>query len=263
MKVVPEITKESISNIVSNGKRIDGRELDEYRDISIEPNFISKAEGSAKVTLGNTKLIVGIKPQIDTPFPDTPDLGIIMTNTELVPLADPGFEPGPPNENSVELSRVVDRCIRESEMIDLSALCIEEGKKVWLLFIDIHVLDYDGNLMDAALLGAVAALANAKIPKATIVNDELVLDEENPVDIPLNKKVSLSTFVRIGDGIVLDPSLAEEEVLDARITVGITDDGDICAMQKGGDGTLTKDDVLYAVKTAKEINPILLKYIED
>ena len=45
--IVPEITKESIINLAVNDKREDGRELDEYRDISIETDVISKAEGSA------------------------------------------------------------------------------------------------------------------------------------------------------------------------------------------------------------------------
>ena len=55
----------------------------------------------------------------------------MMTSTELAPLADQSFDPGPPREQSIELSRVVDRGIRESRMIDFEALCIEEGEKVW------------------------------------------------------------------------------------------------------------------------------------
>ena len=117
--IVPEITKESIINLAVNDKREDGRELDEYRDISIETDVISKAEGSARVKIGDTQVIVGIKPQIGAPFPDTPDLGVLMTNCEMLPMADPTFEPGPPSEDSIELARVVDRGIRESELVDL------------------------------------------------------------------------------------------------------------------------------------------------
>ena len=49
MDIVPEITRESITNLIINDKREDGRALDEYRDISIETDVISKAEGSARV----------------------------------------------------------------------------------------------------------------------------------------------------------------------------------------------------------------------
>ena len=73
MDVVPEITRESIKNLIVNGKREDGRLLDEYRDISIETDVISKAEGSARVKIGGTQVLVGVKPQIGSPFPDTPN----------------------------------------------------------------------------------------------------------------------------------------------------------------------------------------------
>ena len=96
--ITPEITKESIINLVNNDKREDGRELTEYRDITIETNVISKAEGSAKVILGGTQVIAGVKPQLGAPFPDTPELGVLMTNCEMLPMADPTFEPGPPGE---------------------------------------------------------------------------------------------------------------------------------------------------------------------
>ena len=262
MNIIPEITKQSIITLINNDERADGRAFDEYRDIVIETDFISKAEGSAKVTLGDTQIIVGTKPQIGEPFPDTPNVGVLMTNSELLPIADPKFEPGPPSENSVELARVVDRCTRESKMVDLEKLCIEEGKKVWMIFVDLHIIDYDGNLFDAAMLGVMAALMNTKIPVATYENDELVIDEENTIDLPLNDKATMSTFVKIGDNMVLDPSLDEESILDARLSIGITESGNICAMQKGGDGLLTQEEVLAAVKTAYSKKDELLKYLK-
>jgi len=262
MKVVPEITKRSVTKLINDGKRADGRAFDERRDIFIEPNVISKAEGSARVKLGDTQVIVGVKPTIGEPFADTPNVGVLMTNCELLPMAAPEFEPGPPSPESVELARVVDRGIRESQLVDLESLCIEEGKKVWMLFIDLHVIDYDGNLFDAANLAVMAALMNTKIPKATYVDDEVVLDENELVDINIRDKLALSTFVKIGNGLVLDPSLEEEEILDARITIGITEDGNnICSMQKGGEKPLTRDEILDAVHAAFTTKEDLLKYL--
>ena len=250
MDITPEITKNSIINLVNNDQRGDDRALDEYRDITVETNFISKAEGSARVKIGKTQVIVGVKPTLGEPFPDTPDVGVLMTNCELLPMADPSFEPGPPSETSVELARVVDRGIRESEMVDLKSLCIEEGKKVWMLFIDLHVIDNCGNLFDAANLAVNAALKNTKIPKAEMIDGEVVIDENETIDVPLVHNVALSTFVKIGDKLIIDPTLEEESVLDGRISVGVTEEGHICSMQKGGDSPLTNDQILYAVKTA-------------
>lgn len=249
--IVPEIIKESVTNLVKNGERTDGRTFDEYREISLETGVIEKAEGSARVKIGNTQIIIGAKPQIGSPFGDTPNVGVLMTNTELLPMAAPNFESGPPDENSVELSRVTDRCIREGEVVDLEKLCIVEGEKVWMIFLDLHVVDYDGNLMDAAVLGSVAALMNTKLPEAKIIDDEIVLDYDNLIPLPINDTALMSTFAKIGDELIIDPSLEEEEVMGARLSVGITQDGNICAMQKGGEKTFTQEEILKAVSIAK------------
>ena len=234
MNVVPEISKRSIVKLINNGKRADGRDFDQRREIVVEPGIISKAEGSAKVTLGDTQVIVGVKPSIGEPSPE-----------------------------SIELARVVDRGIRESELVDLEKLCIEEGKKVWMLFIDLHVIDYDGNLFDCANIAVMAALLNTKLPTASIVDDELVLDEENLMDLPVRDKVALSTFVKIGNGMVLDPSLEEEEVLDARLSVGVTQNNSyISSMQKGGEVPLTRDEILDAVHTAIATKDEIYEYLE-
>ncbi|WP_409201007.1 exosome complex protein Rrp42 [Methanobrevibacter sp. DSM 116169] len=261
MKIVPVITKNNIKNLVDNNQREDGRTIDQYRDITIETDLISKAEGSAKVKLGGTKVIAGIKSQIGEPFPDTPNLGVLMTNCEMLPIADPEFEPGPPNEFSIELARVVDRGIRESGMIDLEKLCIEEGKYVRMIFIDLHILDNCGNLFDACELAVMAALSSAKLPKATLVDGEVQLDKEDTIDLPLKDKVAMCTFVKIGSEMVIDPTLIEEQVAGARLNIGISEEGIVCAMQKGGAEPLTKSDVLNCVNIAISKSKDLLSFI--
>ena len=261
MDIVPEITRQSITNLVTNDKREDGRELNEYRDISIETDVISKAEGSARVKIGGTQVIVGIKPQLGSPFPDTPDLGVLMTNCEMLPMADPNFEPGPPSDDSIELARVVDRGIRESELVELDKLCIEEGKHVWMLFIDLHIIDNCGNLFDACELAVMAALKSTKLPAASIVDEEVVLSEDETFDLPINNELALCTFVKIGDKMVLDPTLDEERVASARLNVGVTKDGRICSMQKGGSQPLNKDELLKAVNVAVSKTKELIEYL--
>lgn len=196
MEIIPEIMKEDIISLISNNKRLDGRSFYEFRDIKIKTGVISKAEGSARVKLGDTQVLVGVKPTIGEPFPDNPNLGIIITNSELLPMASPTFEPGPPDERSIELARVVDRCIRESNMLDLEKLCIIEGEKVWILFIDLHILDYDGNLFDASVLGAVAALMDTKLPKVSIEDDEVVIDDSSVELLDIKDKVAMCTFAK-------------------------------------------------------------------
>lgn len=252
VNIVPEITRKSITELIKNGERADGRAPDEYRDISVEVGVVDKAEGSARVKIGKTQIMIGIKTQIGEPFPDTPNVGVLMTNSELLPMASPTFEPGPPDERSVEMARVVDRCLREGKVLDLEKLCIIEGKKVWMIFLDLHVLDYDGNLIDAAVLGSVAALMNTKIPTARVEDDEIIKDDENKTPLYINEKPLMSTFAKIGDELIADPSLEEENIMGARISIGMREDGSICAMQKGGEEPFTKEQVMKAVGLATE-----------
>ena len=125
MTVTPAIKRDYLANLAEQGKRADGRRIDEYRNIEIETNIISKAEGSARVKIGNTQVIAGIKMDMGDPYSDTPDSGVMTTAAELIPLASPDFESGPPREDAIELARVVDRGIRESEIIEVDKLCIE------------------------------------------------------------------------------------------------------------------------------------------
>jgi exosome complex component RRP42 len=70
--------------------------------------------------------------------------------------------------------------------------------------------------------------------------------------LPIKKRPITITFAKINDKLVVDPWLEEEEVMDARLTMAIDDDGNICAIQKGGTGYFTPEQVLDASKIAKE-----------
>src|SRR3990172_8380842 len=119
MYELAEVKKDFIASLLDAGKRADGRALDEYRPISVEMRAVAKAEGSALVKGGKNQVGVGVKMALGEPFPDMPNSGVLTTNAELIPLASPTFEKGPPDEDTVELARVVDRGIRESHAIDL------------------------------------------------------------------------------------------------------------------------------------------------
>lgn len=235
--VVSELVKDYIMKLSAEGKRVDGRLMDQIRPITVMKNIISSAEGSAQVNLGETSVIVGIKAQIGEPFADTPNSGVLTTSVEMIPMASPTFESGPPSPRAIELARVVDRGIRESECVDLEKLCITPGEKVWILFVDIHILDYDGNLFDACAIAALSALASTKIPYSTL--DPAKQDE--PLDIQC-WPVSL-TAVKIRDSLFADPSLDEETIADARMTVVIDENGNLRAMQKGVGGSISLEDV--------------------
>src|SRR3989339_1078431 len=114
--------------------------------------------------MGEQEKRVGNKRKVGEPYPDTPNEGTIIVGAELLPLSNPEFELGPPGIQAIELARVVDRGIRESKAIDFKKLCIEPGKKIWMVIIDICPINDAGNLFDAASLAALAALKDTRYP---------------------------------------------------------------------------------------------------
>ncbi len=251
VNIISEISKETIFDLLNQGRRIDKRSFTEYRDISIKTDYIKKANGSAMISIGNTTVVAGVKAQITTPFNNSPDEGILIINTESLALANRNFEHGPPNKFTVEISRVVDRTIRESPLIDLKELCIVEGNKVWKLYVDIYIIDYDGNMMDAACLSAVCALLTTKIPTATSVNDEISVDEDTLTRLPIKNKSILSTVVKINNQLITDPTYTEETLMDSSLSVGFREDGSLCAIQKCGLNIMTIKEVRKAIKIAQ------------
>lgn len=250
-EVVAKIRKKQICDFLAQGKRLDGRGLVEYRTMKVETGLIDKAAGSAMVLLGDTKVMAGVKLETGTPFPDTPDEGVLICNAELVPLASPSFEAGPPNEDSIELARVVDRGIRESKSIDSKKLCIIPGKKVFMVYVDIYVLDHDGNLFDASALASISALLTAKMKEYTVKTDGELEFKDTFVKLPVVNHSLEVTIAKIGDKLIVDPSLEEEPAMDAQLTIAIDKDGRICAIQKSKSGTLSPIEVADAVRTAK------------
>ena len=242
--VLDELKKLQIIELLEQGKRVDGRSLDEPRELVIEINAIPKANGSARVRLGDSEVICGVKIQPDRPFPDMGDKGIFICTAELLPLSDPNVETGPPGPDVIELARVVDRGIRESHMIDLSQLVIEKDKSVVGVFADNVVVDYDGNLFDACAYAATAAILSSKTPKWEIKNDVPTLVEGGESDVPVTTIPVSVTMGKIGNHIIVDPNADEWTCMDARITITTDSDGNICALQKGGNDGFSLDEIV-------------------
>lgn len=244
-----EIDVSLIQEMAARNRRIDSRKHDEYREITVEKGVITSAEGSARVRIGDTEVIVGVKAGVGTPFADRPNEGVLMVSAELLTLANPEFEPGPPGEQAIELARVVDRAIRESKAIDLKKLFIEE-EKVWMIYVDIDVMNDDGNLIDAACLAATAALMSAVLPS---YEDKKINYEKKSGPLPMEGIPISTTFVKVNSRILADPNSSEEKAADARLTVGTLNKNGVmlCSMQKGGMAGLTVDEVEQIIALAE------------
>ncbi|NWG08908.1 MAG: exosome complex protein Rrp42 [Nitrososphaerales archaeon] len=260
--VVERLRKDQMVELLSKEKRLDNRGLLDLRNIVIETGVIERASGSAKVQVGNTQVIAGVKIETGEPFPDTPDKGLLVVNAEVLPLASAYAEPGPPDEDAIELARVVDRGVRESKMIDLSKLILIPGRKVHAVFVDVNVLNVDGNLFDATSYATVASIATAKMPKLFVDQNGQIKRTEEIIPLPIKSIPVSVTLARIGDVLLVDPTSEEEAVMDARITLVFDEEDNVCAGQKGQPGTLNFDQVKLAANIAKvkarEVRKIIL-----
>jgi exosome complex component RRP42 len=251
-KIVDKITQKQIADNLQKNTRIDGRGLLDYREITTELGLIEKASGSALVSLGKTKILAGVKVETGEPYPDKPEDGVLTVNAELIPLASPDFEPGPPSEDAIELARVVDRGLRESKAVDMKKLCIVPGKKVFVVFVDLNVLDHSGNLFDTAALASILALMNAKTRDYTVSKSGELKYKDSTIHLPLQNFPVEVTVAKIGEKMIVDASLEEEAVIDAQITIAIGKDNEICAVQKSLFDTLSQEEVHQALQIATD-----------
>lgn len=245
---VDNLRRDQILEQYSQGKRSDGRGFGDYRKLNIQVGTMIKANGSATVDLGDTRVVAGVKVAVGTPFPDTPDEGLLMVGAEVLPIASAFAEPGPPDEDSIELARVVDRGVRESHMVDMRKMVIEEGKKVYSVFVDVAIVNVDGNLLDATSYAVVSALASAKYKKMTLKEDQVV-ELEEMASLPIQTIPVSITTSKVADFLVIDPTVEEEAIQEARITFAIAD-GQVCAAQKGGQGSFSPQQILKALDGA-------------
>lgn len=268
---IPNINIRKIMQLLKEGKRLCGRKPYEYRDIQIETGISINAEGSARVKVGKTEVIVGVKMDVQEPYPDHENEGTMITSMEFSPISAERYESGPPGINSIEVARVVDRAIRESGFIDWKKLCIKKGEKVWSVLIDIYCMNDDGNVIDASAIGAIVALKAAKFPVYDEETEKVKFGEFTDKSLPLTENLPFTmTFYKIGDYLILDPTREEEDSAECRLTLALScpkKDKIINSMQKGGITPLTIEElesiIVQSEKTFDELLPNIEKKIKN
>ncbi|XP_001626253.2 exosome complex component RRP43 [Nematostella vectensis] len=224
--------------------RPDGRGLFDFRETILNVGSISTANGSALVKLGNTTVVCGVTAEFAEPAADVPNKGFIVPNVDLPPLCSPSFRPGPPSEHAQVLSTFIDNLITNSQLIDLEDLCIVDGKLVWVLYIDLMCLDYDGNVADAAVIAMLAALQNTRLHTVTINEETETPEPSENKDIHLKLK-SMPVAVTFGifddDHIYCDPTDEEERLASGKVSVVMTTNNKVVAVHKPGGPPLTQD----------------------
>uniref|UniRef100_A0A3B4B6C4 Exosome complex component RRP45 n=1 Tax=Periophthalmus magnuspinnatus TaxID=409849 RepID=A0A3B4B6C4_9GOBI len=238
---------------IEEKKRLDGRQTYDYRNIKIT---FGTDYGCCFVDLGKTRVMAQVSCELVAPKETRPNEGILFFNIELSPMASPAFEPGRQSELSVKLNRQLERCFRNSKCIDTESLCVVSGEKVWQIRVDVHTLNHDGNLMDAASIAAITALCHFRRPDVSIQGEEITV-----------VSAQHSTVCLIYCTSNLDPCEREERVMDGLLMIAMNKHREICSIQSSGGIMLLKEQVLRCSKIASvkvsEITELISKALEN
>ncbi|CAG9855645.1 unnamed protein product [Phyllotreta striolata] len=248
---------------LSQGIRPDGREFNTFRPILLNVGSINTADGSAIAKVGNTTVVCGIKAELCKPKPDAPDCGFVVPNLELPPLCSAKFRPGPPSDQAQVLTQLIAEIITNSNCIDLRDLCIVRDKLAWCLFVDFVCLDFDGAVVDAAVVSLLGALKTVKLPLVeydpALESTQVFLEEKKP--IKLHSMPVSTTFAVFEDKIILkDPTLEEETLCSGVFTIVLKDD-ELCCVHKPGGSPLAPEELVKCIDESKLRTPLISSLI--
>ncbi|KAF8980835.1 hypothetical protein BGZ46_003653 [Entomortierella lignicola] len=244
--------REFVLSALKEGARIDGRKFYDFRTLRLS---FGSDYGAVEVQLGNTRVLAKVSCEVIRPYADKPTEGFLMFNTELSPMASAAFEVGRQTDEEVLVSRLIEKAMRRSRALDTEGLCIVAGEKVWSIRVDIHFLDHDGNLVDAACIAAITALQHFRRPDVTVVGEEVTihtLEQRNPVPLSIHHIPICVTFAFFDNGqhVLVDPTHLEEQIQEGDMTITLNVHKEVCALSKAGGIPMEVDQILQCSKIA-------------
>lgn len=169
------------------------------------------------------------------------------------------------------MSRVLDRVIRHSNALDTESLCILKGKSCWNIRADVHVTDFDGNIIDAACVGIMAGLQHFRRPDIEVKEGQVTvfsLDERVPVPLNITHRPLSITFQSFHEGkvLVVDATRKEEQASEGDLIIALNNSGETCAVYKAAGSPVSAIEVVnkthLAFQKVQEINGVINKALE-
>lgn len=238
-----------VLELLTHGIRINGRKLREMRTPVI--TLSDREWGFATVKFGDTLVAVRVSCKVEKPYEDRPFEGIFTINAEISPMASPSFENGKSTDSEVLLARLIEKAIRRSNALDVESLCIVAGEKVWHITADLHVLNYDGGLLDAGCAGVMAALLHFKKPDVSISGSDITIHDPNerqpvalsvlhvPVCVtysffnPASKEENIKGNLNLEIAIA-DANMQEEMISEGQLYITLNKNRELIQISKSG-----------------------------
>jgi len=206
--------------------RADGRELGALRPITIEPDFVGSATGSALITAGGTRVICTASVVESVPrWLEGRGRGWVTAEYGMLPASTGERKQrdsarGRPDGRTVEIQRLIGRSLRG--VIDFEAL---GERTVW---VDTDVLEADGGTRCAAVTGGYVALQLALAR---------LIEEEKLEALPLSQSVA-AVSCGVVDGVgLLDLDYSEDSTAEVDMNVVMTGDGGLVEVQATAERT--------------------------
>jgi exosome complex component RRP45 len=277
--------------------RIDGRGANDVRKVRLH---LGRRDNEAECTVQwgvGTRVTSLCSAELVPPSPDRPNEGIVNFTVDLSPMATSSFKLAPAigtgtvsssgittfrgsnysDQSQRLLSNRILRCIERIVLIggalDTEALVLEGGKWVWRFTVALTVLDAGGNILDACVLAAMAALRHYRKPQVDLsssggTGDESLtanyasnntvlptmipstIKEATPLPlhhtplsisfglIPADDAVNSATSTSIVAALI-DPTDREELVQSGSLTVAMNVHSEVCLLDYGGGCELT------------------------
>ncbi|RAL15229.1 exosome non-catalytic core subunit RRP45 [Aspergillus homomorphus CBS 101889] len=260
--------RDFILNALREDVRLDGRAADQLRPLKVS---FGEEYGHVKVQLGRTSLVIRVSAEVTKPHEDRPFDGLFTIAMELTAMGSPAWDNGRQGDLETYVTNVLDRVIRHSNALDTESLCIVKGVSCWSIRADVHVTDYDGNLIDGACIGIMAGLQHFRRPDAVVKDGQVIvygLDQRVPVALNITHKPLAVTFHTFDEGkrVILDATRKEEQAAEADVVFGLNNAGDVCFMSKFSgspvDAMVFVNKTSVALDKVKEINAIIDKALQ-
>ncbi|HEV3152833.1 MAG TPA: ribonuclease PH [Candidatus Baltobacteraceae bacterium] len=206
--------------------RTDGRRPDELRPVHIEPHFLKYAEGSALISVGNTRVLCAATLEDRVPqWMKGRGTGWVTAEYAMLPRATQErtqreATKGKLGGRTHEIQRIIGRALRA--VTDMAKL---GERTVWL---DCDVLQADGGTRTAAVTGAWVALALAL---------STAFDNKDRSKWPLIGQIAATSVGIVGGRPLLDLAYDEDSRAEVDMNVFMTDAGRFTELQGTAEAT--------------------------
>ena len=258
------------------------------------PRFDVMGRESGEITTGNYGIANDGSSNQTTALPG--NLSNVVSNThQNFNNSTNNSTPSPTDIKEIE--SWVRRTLRSSRYVNPAELGIDPGISAWRVRISIHILNHEGNVWDAALLGACAALSDLRLPMVEVDKGvvKIVKNENNdgvspgsrsggkggvqrrkgrsltlgPLPVPLTiailpKDSSSESNSNNNSILLVDPTHLEEDVAFGNtVTVVCNTKEEIVELHKKGSGSRLSVEQIAAVACmgfgrAKELETIVI-----